>query len=89
MLDEVFFHALGHTAYDPHNKVMPLFAQGVQGIKPVVDFVFRIFSYGAGVQQHSIGLVQRFTGFIARHLHDRSDNLAVGHIHLATISLYI
>ena len=46
-------------------------------------------SHRAGVEEHSIGFVERVTRFVARHTHHGGHHFTVGHIHLAAVCFYI
>ena len=56
-------------------------------VKSVVYLVLRILSDAAGVQKNGVGLVLLVAYLIPRHLHDRCNHLAVGHVHLASVCL--
>ena len=69
ILQQVFLHALGHTAQHTYNQPSSTF-HGVERLQPVVDFLFGIVAHRTGIQEHGISLLNRLTGLIASHLHD-------------------
>ena len=90
VLQEVVLDALCHTAqYAYDEAVLASFAFCGQGIQAMIDFLFGIVSYRAGVQKYGISLVQRLGRLIASHLHDTGHYLGVGYVHLTAVSLDI
>ena len=60
----------------------------MQSFQPVDDFLFGIIPYGTSIQENGIRLIQGFARLVSCHTHHRSHYFAVGHVHLATVSLY-
>ena len=88
LIDEHVLHALGHAADDADDETaLPLQAVGVQLVQARKDLLLGIVAHRARVDHDRVGLVERLAGLIARHLHHGGHDLAVGHIHLAAISL--
>ncbi len=61
---------------------------GIERVEAVVNLALRILSDRAGVEEDGVGLLLMFRSLVARHLHDRGDDLGVGHIHLAAVGFY-
>ena len=88
LVDEHLLHALGHAADDADDEsALALVAQGVQLVESRENLLLGIVAHRARVDKYRIGLVDVLARLVARHLHHRGDNLAVSHIHLASVGL--
>ena len=88
--DEHILHALGHAANDAYEQpATTLATQGVELIEAGKDALLGIVAHRAGVDKYGIGLVEVLARVVTGHLHDRGHQLAVGHIHLASVGLQI
>ena len=88
LLDEFFPDAFGHAAKHTDDEAAPLPLQTVEELQAGDNLLLRIVAHRASVQEHSIGLVQILRHLIAGHAHHAGHNLAVCHVHLATVCLY-
>ena len=88
ILYQLFLHPFGHTAQHADNQMPTLPSQSMQSLQPVDDFLFGIIPYGTSIQENGIRLIQGFARLVSSHTHHRSHYFAVGHVHLATVSLY-
>ena len=88
ILYQLFLHPFGHTAQHADNQMPALPSQSMQSFQPVDDFLFGIIPYGTSIQENGIRLIQGFARLVSSHTHHRSHYFAVGHVHLATVSLY-
>ena len=59
--------------------------QVVESFKSIKDLLFCIISYRTSVQEYSICFVYVLAYLIVGHAHNRSDDLTVCHVHLATV----
>ena len=89
VVDEVVLHALGHAAQHAYYQFASAVAHGVEGLEAVDYFLLGVVAHAAGVEEHGVGLANVLAHVVARHLHDRGHNLAVGHVHLAAVGFYI
>ena len=91
ILDKIRLRTFGHTADYPYGKPLsiPCAATCIQFGQTRVNLLLGVVADGAGIQKHSISL--RGVGYllISDCLHNRCDNLTVGHIHLASVGLYV
>ena len=78
----MFSHASHHT----NDERVP-FAHGMQCLQAVIYFLLGIVAHRAGIKEHGISFIQLFSHLIACHLHDRSNDLAICHIHLTSVRL--
>ena len=85
--DEVVLHTLGHAAQDAHNEVRPLLLERMEELQAVQYLLLGVVADGAGVHEHRVGLVQRFSHIVPCHLHHRGNHFTVGHVHLAAVRL--
>ena len=85
---QVVFHSLRHAAQHAEDDLAALLLLCMEGFETVVYLVFSILPDAACIQKNSVCVVFLFAKFITRHLHHRSYNFAVCHVHLAAISLY-
>ena len=86
VLDEVLAYALGHASHDTDDeRTGAVAAAVVEYLQAIEYFLLGIVANGAGVEQHGIGLVETFARLITGHLHDGSNDFAVGHVHLAAV----
>ena len=60
--------------------------QRMEELQSVEDLLFGVVSDRTSVHEYSVGFFQSFACRITCHLHDRGNNFAVGHVHLASIS---
>ena len=84
---KLLFHALGHTA-DYSHKGLFAATHGVQLVQTAINFLLGIVAYRTGVQQNKVGLFNVVAHFVSGYTQDGTNNLAVGHIHLAAVCLY-
>ena len=89
LIHESLSHAFGHAAQHAQYAFPAALVFGVQGVEASCYFVLCILAHGAGVQEHGIGLVGIVAGLVAGHLHHGGYHFAVGHGHLAAVSLNI
>ena len=89
VLQQVFLHPFRHTPEHPDYKFMSLFPFRIQSVESVIYFLFRIISYGASVEKHRVSHVEVVASLVSSHEHNRSHNLRVSHIHLASVSFDI
>ena len=68
---------------------MFLSAERSQCLQAMIDFLLGIIAHRASVQKYGIGLFGTLADLVACHLHDRSHDLRVGHVHLASVCLDI
>ena len=88
--DERIFHTLGHTPYHSYYQPAPFAAaQRPEILQAREDLLLGVVADGAGVEDHGIGLLGALHGLVPGDTHNRGHHLAVGHIHLAAICLYI
>ena len=86
VLDQVVLDSFRHTAQHAYDQVLALFAEGMEELQAVQDFLLGVVADGAGVHEYGIGLFQAFTRAVACHLHDGSNHFTVCHVHLASVS---
>ena len=60
----------------------------VQEFQARQDLLLRIVTHTACVQEYGIGILQLLAHFITGHAHDGGHDLAVGHVHLASVCFY-
>ena len=91
ILDKIRFGTFGHTADHPYGKplAVPCTATCIQLGQTRVNLLLGVVADGAGVQKHRIRLRGVGCLLISDCLHNRCDNLTVGHIHLASVGLYV
>ena len=87
VLCQILFRTFGHTSHNPDEKALSFLFQGVQGLQSVPYLLLGVLAYGTGVQEYGIGLIDAPGRLISGHPHNRGNNLAVGHVHLAAVSL--
>jgi len=68
---------------------VPFATHGVEGLQACHYFLFGVVADRAGVEQYGIGLFDVGRGVVSGHLHYRSYHFAIGHVHLAAVSLDI
>ena len=80
---------LGHAAQHAHAQARTAALQGPQLAHTVAHTLLGVVADGAGIDQDEVGLASLGGHAIARLLQDGSYHLAVGEVHLASVSLYI
>ena len=86
IFDQIILNALSHTTHYTDNHLVSLLLHGIKSLKTVENLLFSIIANRAGVEQYGIRLINRLTGFVICHFHDRRNDLTVCHIHLAAVS---
>ena len=82
-------HAAEHTEEQLGAALrLALPSLGIERVEAVVNLALRILSDRAGVEEDGVGLLLVLRSLVARHLHDRGDDLGVGHVHLAAVGFY-
>ena len=66
-----------------------LAALGIERVEAMDDALLSIVSDRAGIDKDGVGFSLRLGDIIVGHLHDGGHSLAVGHVHLASVSFYI
>ena len=84
--NELLAHPLGHAAQHPYHQMLVMLAQRLEVGQTREHLLLGIVANGAGIDENGIGILDIIAQGVTSHLHDRSHHLAVGHIHLATIS---
>ncbi len=80
---------LRHTSDHSYYNIAPeLTAQGVPVCETGIYLLFRIFTYGAGVEQHGGSLAIVVSSGISRHFHHGGDHFRISHVHLASVGFY-
>ena len=90
---QVVLDTFRHTAEYAEEQLgaalrLALLSLGIERVEAVVNFALRILSDRAGVEEDGVGLLLMLRSLVARHLHDRGDDLGIGHIHLAAVGFY-
>ena len=88
IVEEAFFYAFGHTAQDADNQSAPVLAQRVERVQAVNDALLCIVAHTASIEKYGVSFVEVLRRLVARHFHDARHDLAIGHVHLATICFY-
>ena len=88
IVEEAFFYAFGHTAQDADNQSAPVLAQRVERVQAVNDALLGIVAHTASIEKYGVSFVEVLRRLVARHFHDARHDLAIGHVHLATICFY-
>ena len=87
VVGKILLSTLRHTSHYSDEQAVFLLFHGVESIQTVPYLLLGVLTYGTGVQEYGIGLIDIVGGLVSCHAHDRCNNLAVGYVHLAAVSL--
>ncbi len=82
-----FGHASDNS--DERPSAVGAAAQRAEGLQSGYDLLFGVVAYGACVEQDGIGAVDVIGDCVAVHAHYGGHHFGVGHVHLASVCLYI
>ena len=85
---QLFAHALRHAAYDTDHASLAVLAAR-QFLQAVLNALLGIITNGAGVKKNDVRLVDVVGVIGIGGAQDSRYHLAVSHVHLAAVGLYI
>ena len=88
-IHQFLFDALGHTTEYPDNQMFLLLAQRLKVLQSPDDTLFGIIAHRTGIDEDCVCLTDIVRQFVSVGLHDRSHDLAIRHIHLASVCFNI
>ena len=81
------FYPFSHTTQYSHFHRWFLAFVHIELFQALANSLFRLFAHRTGVDEHQIGIINSISSIITYFREDRSHNLTVGEIHLASITL--
>ena len=85
---EFLAHALGHTTNHANHSALVVFASG-EFLQAVLYTLLGVIADGAGVQNNDVCMTELISQFGISGLENSCHHLAVRHVHLASVGLYV
>ena len=88
-VEQGVFQALGHAAEYAYDELGMLFSEGSEVVDAAPDALFGVVADGTGVGHYHVGIGDILGAAVAGGGEDREHDFGVGHVHLATVCLYV